>query len=399
MAKKLPEEQSVIAESVTVDSSGAAAVELQDECGCETPTEQIKSIAFEEDEVFTSDTIQIDPAQKQAILDELERTYWFRMGKRVLKDWRLYVMLLPLLLVFLFWRYMPLYGLLNAFKENSVSKLNVLDKDFVGIEFFLSLIVGPYKSQFWQAFRNTFIISFYGLAFGFPFPIILAIFFNEVKTNILRSLFQVITYLPRFVSTVVVTTLIGLLFRAPDAGLTNMQGIGILSKLMYNLGIITRDQAELGVMRLPQFFRAIYQISGIWETAGYNSIVYFAAIIGISPTSYEAAQIDGASKMAQLRYVVLPGISSTIVIMLIINIGGLLNMGYEKVLLMYHTDTYVVADILSTYVLRTSGMAGTASNTNEAMASAADLMAAVISMLLVMGSNMISRKVSQTSLY
>ena len=156
----------------------------------------------------------------------------------------------------------------------------------------------------------------------------------------------------------------------------------------------TYTVANAGLLNNPDFFRAIYQISGIWEGAGYDSIVYFAAIIAISPTSYEAAQIDGAGKMAQMRYVVLPGILSTVVIMLITRIGSLLNIGYEKVLLLYNTNTYVTADVVSTFAQR-YGLEGA----QKGLASAAEMMNNVISMLLVISANTIARKASDTSLY
>jgi putative aldouronate transport system permease protein len=152
--------------------------------------------------------------------------------------------------------------------------------------------------------------------------------------------------------------------------------------------------ANAGLLNNPGFFRAVYIISGIWESAGYDSIVFFAAIIAISPTSYEAAQIDGAGKWAQMRYVVLPSILSTIVIMLITRIGSLLNIGYEKVLLLYNANTFVTADVVSTFANR-YGLEGAA----KGIASAAEMMNNVIGMLLVIGANTIARKASDTSLY
>ena len=238
--------------------------------------------------------------------------------------------------------------------------------------------------------RNTFILSFYGLCFGFPMPIILALFFNEIKSNIARSVYQVLTYLPKFMSTVVMTSLVVMLVK--QGSLTS--GMGIVSQALAKLGWISQDVAKSGMLNNPQFFRPIYIISGIWESAGYDSIVFFAAIIAISPTSYEAAQIDGAGKWAQMRYVVLPSILSTIVIMLITRIGSLLNIGYEKVLLLYNTNTYVTADVVSTFAQR-YGLAGAA----KGIASAAEMMNNVVGMLLVIGANTIARKASDVSLY
>jgi len=150
-----------------------------------------------------------------------------------------------------------------------------------------------------------------------------------------------------------------------------------------------------GLLNHPDFFRAIYQISGIWETAGYDSIVFFAAIIAISPTSYEAAQIDGANKMAQMKYVVLPSILSTLVIMLITRIGSLLSVGYEKVMLLYNANTFVTADVVSTLAYRV----GTEAASTQGIASAAEMMSNVIGMLLVIGANTVARKASDVSLY
>ena len=191
-------------------------------------------------------------------------------------------------------------------------------------------------------------------------------------------------------STVVMTSLVMMLVKQGST----FTGIGVLSQLLENLGFISSETAKAGLLNDPSFFRAIYQISGIWETAGYDSIVFFAAIIAISPTSYEAAQIDGAGKMAQMRYVVIPCILSTIVIMLITRIGSLLNVGYEKVLLLYNTNTYMTADVVSTFAQRT-GIAGAA----KGLASAAEMMNNVIGMLLVIGANTIARKASDVSLY
>ena len=298
----------------------------------------------------TTGSYRADP--EQLVRDDVEKHYWRNLLKTVIKDWRLYVMLVPMLLVFLFWRYLPMYELLRCFKVQESTK-DVADQFFLGFSNFKSLLLGTSASEqmsweFWRALRNTFLLSFYGLLFGFPMPIILALFFNEIKSNILRSSFQVMTYLPKFMSTVVMTSLVTMLIKQGSVT-TEM---GVISRLLAQLGIITEEVAHAGLLNNPNFFRTIYQISGIWEGAGYDSIVYFAAIIAISPTSYEAAQIDGAGKMAQMRYVVLPAILSTIVIMLITRIGSLLSVGYEKVLLLYNANTYVTAEVVSTFAQR-----------------------------------------------
>ena len=338
----------------------------------------------------SSQTYRADP--EQVVRDDVEKHYWRNVVRTVAKDWRLYIMLIPMILVFLFWRYFPMYELLRCFKVSDQVK-PVAEQFFSGFSYFKRLLVSGdgLSTEFWRALRNTFLLSFYGLIFGFPMPIILALFFNEIKSNILRSVYQVLTYLPKFISTVVMTSLVTMLVK--QGSLTS--NMGILSQALSNLGVISQEVANAGLLNNPSFFRAIYQISGIWETAGYDSIVFFAAIIAISPTSYEAAQIDGADKMAQMRYVVLPSILSTLVIMLITRIGSLLSVGYEKVLLLYNTNTYMTADVVSTFAQRY----GLGSSTNQGIASAAEMMSNVISMLLVIGANTISRKASDVSLY
>ncbi len=338
----------------------------------------------------SSNSYRADP--EQLVRDDVEKHYWRNVARTVVKDWRLYLMLVPMLLVFLFWKYFPMYELLRCFKVNDEIK-EVSDQFFLGFSNFKRLLAGQdtLSTEFWRALRNTFLLSFYGLCFGFPVPVILALFFNEIKSNLLRSVYQVLTYLPKFISTVVMTSLVTMLVK--QGSLTS--NMGILSQALYSLGLISEEVANAGLLNNPSFFRSIYQISGIWESAGYDSIVFFAAIIAISPTSYEAAQIDGAGKMAQMRYVVLPSILSTLVIMLITRIGSLLQVGYEKVLLLYNTNIYVTADVVSTFAQRY----GMGQSGQQGLASAAEMMSNVVGMLLVIGSNTIARKATDVSLY
>ncbi len=335
---------------------------------------------------------------EQAVRDDVEKHHWRHVGQMVLKDWRLYLMLVPMLLVFLFWRYMPMYELLGSFKVDDVVK-PVSEQYFKGFSNFKGLLVGSgtfsnLSTEFWRAMRNTFILSFYGLLFGFPMPIILALFFNEVKSDIVRSGLQVCTYLPKFMSTVVMTSLVIMLIRQGSSATGAPPGI--VSQALASLGLISQETAQNGLLNNPNYFRAIYQISGIWETAGYDSIVFFAAIIAISPTSYEAAQIDGANKWAQMKYVVLPSILSTIVIMLITRIGHMLSIGYEKVLLLNEERVaiYQTSEVISTFSWRIK-----TTQNQSGLASAAEMMNNVVGMLLVIGANTIARKASNVSLY
>jgi putative aldouronate transport system permease protein len=328
---------------------------------------------------------------EQKVRDQVEKDHWKMVLRKISRDWRLYVMLIPMLFIFFCWRYLPMYELFACFKVNLTGTNKVIEQDFVGYSNFLTLMFGSYKEQFWQAFRNTFVLSFYGLLFGFPIPIILALFFNEIKSNAYRSVLQVFAYLPKFISTVIITTLVWMLLS--EKGLIPGATPGLISKLLLNLGIISKEVANEGIMYQSQYFRTVYLLTGIWEGAGYGSIVYFAAVIAINPTNYEAAQIDGAGKMAQMRYVVLPAILSTIVIMLIVRIGSLLSIGFEQVLLMRHNNTYVTAQVISTLAIDMQG------NGNVNLASVPEMINNVTSMLLVIGANMISRKATDTSLY
>lgn len=241
----------------------------------------------------------------QSVVDEVERTKWKRVLLTLAKDWRLYVLLVPMLAFLVLFKYLPIGGILTGFKwgdDNSV----IYNTQWCGLYWLQDLFVGESTSpMFWSAFRNTFVNSMYGLILGFPIPIILALLFSEIKCQGYRSFLQVAAYLPHFVSLVVVTTIISLWCE----GETATSDGGMLYQVMKALGQTMQDNGTeftTTLLRQPKFFRPIYQVSGIWEGAGYGSIVYFAAIIAISPTSYEAARIDGASKLQQIRYVTLP---------------------------------------------------------------------------------------------
>lgn len=335
--------------------------------------------------------MSIEAIRHEQFLEEIEKTKWHRYWQAIRKDWPLYVMLLPVLLYFFIFRYMPIYGVLSAFKDQRLLTVSIGDSPFAGFYAIRSLIFGNYSQLFWQAFRNTFAISMYGLIFGFPVPIVLALFFSEIKSDMYRSVVQILSYLPKFISTVVITSIITLMLY----GGTDHQAPGILAQTLTWLGVI-----EPGTRMLfqPQYFRSIYIISGIWEGAGYGSIVYFAAVMAISPTNYEAARIDGASKLSQIRYVTLPGMAPTLTIMLILRIGEILTVGYEKVILLYYVDTYSTADVISSFVARIGGLMNPSGSVLNVAASA-DLFNSIIAMFLVLGANFISRRVSDTSLF
>lgn len=334
---------------------------------------------------------------KEEILEEMERTKWKRTLKTLVKDWRLYMLLLPTVIFFFLFRYKPMLGLLVAFKNKGEciggSTADVMfNYDFYGFEYVKETIFGSQGPRFWGSFVNTFVLSLYGLCFGFPLPILLALFFSEIKSNFYRSATQILTYLPHFISTVVTTTIVIQMLKAGT-----YSAPGVLANLLYKLHIGLDDAGNrVSIMLTPKYFRAIYEISGVWEGTGYGSIVYFAAIMAISPTNYEAAKIDGANKMAQIRHVTLPGMAPTLTIMLILRIGNILSVGYEKVLLLTgdSTEAYSTAEVLSLYVYNV-GM----SDGRPELGTVADLFNAVIAMFLVLGANFISRRVSNTALF
>lgn len=335
------------------------------------------------------------PAEQQ-VRDETERNKWKTTGLTLLKDWRLYLMLLPMIFVYVCWKYLPMYSLTAAFRYGIQDDPSA--RPWSGIWAFENIFAGENSATFWMAFRNTFIIAFYGLLFGFPAPIILALFFNEVRSNIARSIMQVCVYLPKFISTVIVTSLALTLFKGTAGG----GQIGVISQLLSAISSssVLASRLNGGLVYSSEYFRSIYIVTDIWEHAGYDSIVFFAAVIAVSPTSYEAAQIDGAGKMAQMRYVVVPSILSTVIIMLIMKIGGLLSVGYEKLWLLCPDSSYKnykVAEVVSTWSNRvTSGSGGTY---NQSYGIAAEMTNNLIGMILVIGSNTIARKVSDVSLY
>lgn len=324
-------------------------------------------------------------------VENIEKTYWKRTFHDIAKDWRIYVMFLPLLFFLVCWKYFPIASMVVSFKNfipDSSFGGGTFASMWIGFDSFNSLFSTP---EFWAAFRNTFALSFYGLVFGFPFPIILALFFSEIKNKIFLSVAQVFTYMPKFISLVVITNLLGLLFQPT----TQLSSAGPLAAIFENgFGLY-------GLMSDPKAFRSIYIISGIWETAGYSSIVYFAAVLGISPTNYEAARIDGASKMQQILYVTLPGMAPTLIIMLILRMGNMLSVGYEKVFLLQQQgtvgSTYSTSQIISTYVI--NEFLNSTKNVNQGKGAAADLFNSLLSMVLVLGSNRIAKKVSKTSLF
>jgi len=288
----------------------------------------------------------------------------------------LYLMLFPFILWFVVFAYKPMYGLLIAFKEYEPYK-GVMGSDWVGLENFRLFFTGPY---FGRTFKNTIVINLYSLLFSFPAPVILAIMLNEVKQRALKKTIQTITYLPYFISIVVIAGMVSN-FLAPEHGLLNL--------------IIERFGGEKTYfLTRPEYFRTIFITMNIWKDTGFNAIVYLAALSSIDAELYEAVRIDGAGKLRQLWHVTLPGILSTMVIMFIMRVGQILEVGHEAILLLYQSAIYETADVISTYVYR-MGILGD----QQGLAAAVGLFNSVVSLALVMIVNRISRHVSEVSLW
>lgn len=287
----------------------------------------------------------------------------------------IYIMLIPVIAYYLIFCYWPMYGVTIAFK-NYKPRLGIIKSPWVGFAHFQSFFSSLY---FGRLLRNTVLISLYSLLFGLPIPIIFAILLNEVKNPLYKKTIQTVTYLPHFITTVIICSLI-LQFTNAD---------GFITKIVNR---ITGDTMSLiGDYRR---FRTIYVLSGIWQGFGWGSIIYLAAMMGINPELYEAAHIDGANKLRQILHVTLPGISSTIVIMFILSCGGLMNVGWEKTFLLQSPLTYETSDVISTYVYR-KGF----EDMDYSYSAAVGFFNSVINILLLATANLMSRKLSETSLW
>ena len=295
---------------------------------------------------------------------------------RLRRDWQLYALLAPLALWFAIFLYKPMLGLRIAFKDYSLF-LGLAGSPWIGFENFVSLFA---DDQFWRAFCNTLTISALSLLIAFPVPIVLALMFNEIGHSGLRRTAQVIAYLPHFISVVIIAGLV-IAMASPSTGPLNV--------------LRTRFGLEpIYFLTIPDYFRAIFIGSNIWKEAGFESIVYLAAITGISPALYEAARMDGASRLQMIRFITLPSILPVILVMLVIRVGDLIEVGFEYIILLYQPATYETADVIATYIYRV----GLQSN-DYGLAAAAGLFNAIVALILVYGANRLSRRASSGALW
>lgn len=311
--------------------------------------------------------------------NKLTRKKSTKLWGTIRKDFKInkyvYLMAIPMVVYFILFYYMPMYGVVIAFKDFS-PRLGIMDSPWVGLKHFKEFFSGMY---FGRTFKNTAIISFYSLLWGFPSAIILSLMLNEIRKEKFKRCVQIITYLPHFISLVVICGLI-VDFTSTD---------GLINSILSSFGVEATNW-----LTKPEWFRSIYIGSGIWQCIGWDTIIYLAALSGIDQSLYEAATIDGAGRWKQMLNVTLPSIAPTIVIMLILNIGGLLSVGSEKIILLYNPMTYETSDVIASYVYR-KGLIGA----NYSLSTAVGLFESVIGFGLLVVANKISKKISDQSLW
>ncbi len=292
------------------------------------------------------------------------------------KNRAIYLMVLPVVLYFFIFKYLPMYGAVIAFKDYSVAK-GIWASEWVGLEHFRNFFGSYY---FGRVLRNTFLISFYNLIFGFPAPILLALLLNEIRVKWFKSLVQTVSYLPHFISLVVIC---GLIIDFTNRG-------GVIQSILEFFG------GESGsLLNNPVNFRTIFVTSSVWQEVGWASIIYLAALSGINPDLYEAARVDGAGRFRQIWSITLPGLVPTIMILLILRIGGLMDVGFEKVILLYNPNTYETGDVISSFVYRM----GLAQGNDYSYTTAVGLFQSAINFVLLISANSISRRFSGNRLW
>lgn len=299
------------------------------------------------------------------------------LQKHLRRYWQLYAMMVLPILYFIVFKYLPMFGNVLAFRRYRPG-MGPFGVKWVGFKYFETFLKDP---AFWRAFRNTFAISIMNLIINFPIPIIFAILLNEVRNVRFKKLVQTVSYMPRFISTVVVIAILGELL-SPSSGMLNLflQNVFGMEPIYF--------------MNEPEYFRWLYVLTDTWQFTGWTAIIYLAAITGINADLFEAAQIDGANRFQQIIYVTIPSILPTIMVMLILNVGRMLSLGFEKVLLMYTPSNSQVSDIIDTLVYRT-GLA----NQNYSYATAIGLFSGIIGVVLVSSSNAISKKLTGDGIY
>jgi putative aldouronate transport system permease protein len=291
----------------------------------------------------------------------------------------LYSMFVLPVAYFVIFKYLPMFGNILAFRRYRPG-MGPWGTEWVGFQYFARFLR---DESFWRAFRNTLITSLWNIVVNFPLPIFLAIVLNEARSKVFKKIVQTISYMPRFISTVVVIAILGEIL-SPSSGLLNRFLAGVF------------HMKPVYFVNLPQWFRPLYVLTDSWQFTGWTAIIYLAAITNINSDLFEAAEIDGASRLKKIWHVTIPSIMPTVMVMLILQIGRMLTLGFEKVLLLYTPANSHVSDILDTLVYRT-GLAG--GTPNYSYATAIGLFSSIIGLILVSSANFISRKATGESIY
>ena len=294
------------------------------------------------------------------------------------KNKAVYFMFLPVVVFYLIFHYYPMSGIILAFKDFKPA-LGIWGSPFTGDYGFEHFLAFFGSSFFGRTITNTILISLYQLIFGFPMPIILALMLNELRNPKFKKVMQTITYFPHFISTVVVCGML------TDFCLSD----GLFNQITGFFGV-----PSVSMLSEPKLFRTIYVASGIWQSMGWDSIIYLAAITGVDMELHEAAALDGAGRFGRIWHITLPAIKPTIVILLIMKVGGMMSVGHEKILLLYNEAIYETADVISTYTYRRGLLKG-----DYSFSTAVGLFNSVINFILVCIANAVSRKVTETSLF
>lgn len=320
---------------------------------------------------------QTKTAQKTRAVTYTKKPLSKRMRRAFLRDWQLLLLCLLPALYFLIFHYIPMYGVQLAFKDFQAAD-GIWGSQWAGFKYFERFFT---SYQFWPLIKNTLLLSFGQLLFGFPIPIILAILLNQTRSTRFRKFVQTITYCPHFISIVVLVGMLNL-FLSPRSGLIN-----------HFLGLFGVDPIHF--MGDPGWFRPVFILSGIWQNAGWSAIIYIAALSNVDPEQHEAAVIDGASRFQRILHIDFPAISTIVSVMLIMSIGGLMGVGYEKVLLMQTDGNLAKSEIIATYVYK-KGLTGVP---DQGYATAIGLFNSVINVVLLVIANTTSKKFSENSLW
>ena len=314
-------------------------------------------------------------AQKKSVAKTKKKALVKRFTRVYNRDKYLYMLFLIPFVYFVVFKYAPMYGVLLAFKDYRIVK-GVLGSPWVGLKYFREFLSNPYS---YKLIRNTVVLRVYQLLFGLPAPVVLALLLNELRSEKFKRFVQTASYLPHFISLVVVCGMI-VTFVATD---------GVVNEIVRFFG-----GKPFPWLMAPEWFRTIEIVSRIWQGTGWTSIIYLAALSAIGPQLYEAAVIDGANRWQRLIHITVPGIAPTIIIMLLLRMGTLLTVDYQKILLLYTGATYETADVLGTYIYR-RGLIGA----DFSYATAIGVFQSVVGLVFIVGSNWIAKRVSETSLW